>query len=249
MAGHSKWKNIAHRKGKQDASRGQLFTKLCRDVYAAARRGGSNPDTNYSLKIALDKAREASVPSDTLARTLAKASGTLEGLQFEDFIYEGYGPGGTAIMLELSSSNRNRTAAEIRHLFSKHGGSLGESGCVAWMFKRVGAITVAQSAVQVSEDELLLLALDAGADDLQTDAEANEYTIYTAPDALTVVAQQLREAALVLDGLALVYLATTPAVVPAGEEERVATLLTLLEEHDDVQSLYTNAVFPSRDLL
>ncbi|MCY0877223.1 MAG: YebC/PmpR family DNA-binding transcriptional regulator [Firmicutes bacterium] len=245
MAGHSKWKNIAHRKGKQDASRGQLFTKLCRDVYAAARRGGSNPDTNYQLKIALEKAREASVPSDTLARTLAKASGTLEGMQFEDFLYEGYGPGGIAIMLELSSSNRNRTAAEIRHLFSKHGGSLGESGCVAWMFKRVGAITVSQ--LSLSADDFMLLSLESGAEDVTHDAETLEYTVYTAPDELMTVAQELRQADIAVDGMTLLYVPTTLATVPVEEEERVATLLSLLEEHDDVQSLYTNADFAISD--
>lgn len=245
MAGHSKWKNIAHRKGKQDASRGQLFTKLCRDVYAAARRGGSNPDTNYQLKIALEKAREASVPSDTLARTLAKASGTLEGMQFEDFLYEGYGPGGIAIMLELSSSNRNRTAAEIRHLFSKHGGSLGESGCVAWMFKRVGAITVSQ--LSLSADDFMLLSLESGAEDVTHDAETLDYTVYTAPDELMTVAQELRQADIAVDGMTLLYVPTTLATVPVEEEERVATLLSLLEEHDDVQSLYTNADFATSD--
>lgn len=247
MAGHSKWKNIAHRKGKQDASRGQLFTKLCRDVYAAARRGGGNPDTNYALKMALEKARMASVPSDTIARTLAKAAGTLEGVQYEDFMYEGYGPGGVAIMLELSSSNRNRTAAEIRHLFSKHGGGLGESGCVAWMFKHVGAVTVAKSQVHVSEEEWTLQILEAGAQDLASEVDSEDYIVYTAADELAVVEQALRAQGVVADGMALVYLATTLAPVPEEEEERVAALLALLEEHDDVQSLYTNAEFVTSD--
>ncbi len=239
MSGHSKWKNIAHRKGKQDASRGQLFTRLCRDVYAAAKRGGSNPDTNYHLKMALEKARVASVPSDTLARTLAKASGTLAGVQFEDFMYEGYAAGGVAVLLELSSDNRNRTAAEVRHLFSKYGGSLGESGCVLWMFRRVGVITVPRMDANVSEDDLTLIALEAGADDLQTDDE--DYTIYTSPEDLSAVDQALKEQGILSSGIDIEYLPTTTMDVAAADVANVEMLLSKLEEHDDVQSVYTNA--------
>lgn len=241
MAGHSKWKNIAHRKGKQDASKGQLFTKLCRDVYVAARRGGANPEINYHLKVALEKAKAASVPSDTIARTIGKATGTLEGVVFEEFTYEGYGPAGIAVMLEISTSNRNRTAAEVRHAFSKHGGSLGESGCVAWMFRRVGAITVDANGLALSEEEMTLAAIEAGADDLVMDEE--EYVIYTAPDQLSAVEKALAEQGIVSANADLTYLPTTMAAVPVEEEDRVSTLLALLEEHDDVQSVYTNAEF------
>lgn len=243
MAGHSKWKNIAHRKGKQDASRGQLFTKLCKDMYAAARRGGGNPDTNYDLKMAIDKARAASVPSDTIVRTIGKAMGTLEGVQYEEFIYEGYGPGGIAVMLELSSSNRNRTAAEIRHIFSKHGGSLGESGCVAWMFRKTGAIAVSRIALALTDDAFTLVAIEAGADDLTLDEESDEYIVYTQPEELSLVEHALREQGIRPDRVELTFLPRTVTAVSAEEEERVATILSLLEEHDDVQSLYTNADF------
>ncbi|MCY0900566.1 MAG: YebC/PmpR family DNA-binding transcriptional regulator [Firmicutes bacterium] len=243
MAGHSKWKNIAHRKGKQDASRGQLFTKLCKDVYAAARRGGSNPDTNYALKLAIDKARTASVPADTIARTLAKASGTLEGVQMEEFVYEGYGPGGIAVMLEISTDNRNRTAAEVRHLFSKYGGSLGESGCVAWMFRRVGAIALVRGTLSMDEESFTLIAIEAGAQDIDAPASEESMTVYTEPDELSAVESRLREQGISPDSASLVYLPVVMTAVTAADEDKVTLLLSLLEEHDDVQSLYTNADF------
>ncbi|MHB1684360.1 MAG: YebC/PmpR family DNA-binding transcriptional regulator [Bacilli bacterium] len=240
MAGHSKWKNIAHRKGKQDSSKGQLFTKLCKDIHAAARRGGGNPDTNYHLKVALEKARAASVPNDTITRTVAKATGALEGMQIEELVYEGYGPAGVAILLELSTSNRNRTAAEIRHLFSKAGGSLGESGCVAWMFKRVGLIDLGDSALFTTE-EATLLALEAGADDLEE--QESGFLLYTAPEDLTRVDQSLQEAGVYSDQVQIAYLPVTTVAVPDQDVERVAALLGELEEHDDVQNVYTNAEF------
>ncbi len=245
MSGHSKWKNIAHRKGKQDASRGQLFTKLCRNVFIAARRGGPNPDVNYALKMALEKARAASVPTDTLTRTIGKATGTLEGVHFEELLYEGYGPAGTAIMLELTTDNRNRTAAEIRHLFSKYGGSLGESGCVAWMFRRVGTISYPVSDLSQSDDELMLIALEAGADDFKQ--EDDEYVVYTASDLVSEVEEAMRGALLADGGIDIEYVPVTTVNVPDEEEERVGTLLSLLEEHDDVQSVYTNAVLSETD--
>lgn len=245
MAGHSKWKNIAHRKGRQDASRGQLFTRLCRDIYASARRGGGNPDTNYHLKLALDKARAASVPSDTIARTVGKATGTLDGVHYEDFVYEGYGPGGSAVMLELSSNNRNRTAAEIRHLFSKYGGSLGESGCVAWLFKRVGAIAVARQDAALDDDDMTLAALEAGAQDIQIDTENEQWIVYASVESLTDVEQALRAQGVATESVSITYLPITAVAVTPEDEDRVTTLLTLLEEHEDVQSLYTNVEFSS----
>ena len=240
LSGHSKWKNIAHRKGKQDASRAQLITKLCRDIYAAAKRGGGNADTNYALKMAIEKAKEASVPSDTIARTLGKATGTLEGMHFEEFLYEGYGPSGTAIMLEISSGNRNRTAAEMRHLFSKHGGSLGESGCVAWMFSRVGQVTLDVAMLQLNEEELLLAAIEAGANDVQT--EEDECYVYCDPENLSEVEKSLVTQGLPVELAMLSYLPSSTVGVTGEDAETVASLLEQLEAHDDVQNLYTNAV-------
>ena len=241
MAGHSKWKNIAHRKGRQDASRGQVFTRLCRDVYVAAKRGGANPDVNYALKIALDKARVGSVPNDTLQRTIDKAMGSVAGVVYEEFIYEGYGPGGFAVMLELSSDNRNRTAAEIRHLFAKHGGNLGETGCVAWMFARKGMVSVPKNGAPLSADDLTMTALEAGADDVEETDE--ELQFYTEPDAIGELEGGLRAAGVEFSGNGVTYIPSVMVQVSEDEEERASTMLALLEEHDDVQSVYTNAEF------
>lgn len=246
MAGHSKWKNRAHRKGRQDASRGQLFTKLCRDIYAAVRRGGANPDTNYTLKTALDKARTASVPADTIQRTIGKAIGNVEGVVYEDFVYEGYGPGGIAVMLELSSNNRNRTAAEMRHLFSKYGGNLGESGSVAWMFERRGAIAVPRAGLPMAEDDFTLWAIDAGAEDVDVSDE-EEIQLLTDPDRLSGLEDFLREAGIGYGSVDLVYLPTTTLAVSGEDEGRAGTLLELLEENDDVQRVFTNAEFADGD--
>ncbi|MCY0870027.1 MAG: YebC/PmpR family DNA-binding transcriptional regulator [Firmicutes bacterium] len=241
MSGHSKWKNIEHRKGRQDASRGQLFTRLCRDVYVAAKRKGANPDVNYALKVALDRARAASVPSDTLARTLAKATGTLPGVVFEDFMYEGYGPAGIAILLRMSSDNRNRTAAEVRHLFSRAGGSLGEAGCVLWMFKRTGVIEVPRAGMAQDDDAITLLALECDVDDMESGPDA--HTLYVDPERLTEVEQALEAAGANPTRVNVDYLPTTSTSVPAQDEERVLDLLGALEERDDVEAVYTNAEF------
>ncbi len=242
MSGHSKWKNIAHRKGKQDSSKGQLFTRLCRDIYTATRRGGANPDTNYHLKMALEKARVASVPNDTVIRTIAKATGTLEGVRYEDLMYEGYGPSGVAIMIALSTNNRNRTAAEMRHLFSKYGGSLGESGCVAWMFKSTGVMTVATDQVAMSEDDFTLVMLDAGIDDVEIDEE--QYLLYMAPEHLAQVEEALLAADMHSERAELAYLPITWVDVPIEDADKVATLIGMLEEHEDVQSVSTNVRLP-----
>ena len=241
MSGHSKWKNIAHRKGRQDASRGHMFTRLCRDVYVAVRRGGANPDVNYALKVALEKARAGSVPNDTLQRTIGKALGNVEGVVYEEFIYEGYGPGGFAVMLELSSDNRNRTAAEVRHLFARHGGNLGETGCVAWMFARKGLLTVAKESLGLSADDLTLLALEGGADDVEETDE--EFLLYVDLEAASALEETLRGAGAAFEGARVAHVPSTMLTVPQEDEERASALLALLEEHDDVQSVWTNAEF------
>lgn len=149
MSGHSKWHNIQRRKGKQDAVRGQLFTKLSKDIYQAAREGGGNPDTNFRLKTAIERARANNLPAENIARTIAKATGTLEGVTYEELLYEGFGPHGVALLIEIVTDNRNRTAADVRHIFRKRGGSLGESGSVAWMFQRQGQITVTKDGLSL----------------------------------------------------------------------------------------------------
>lgn len=238
MSGHSKWHNIQRRKGKQDAVRGQLFTKLSRDVYLAAKEGGGNPDTNFRLKVAIERARQSNLPAENISRTIAKATGTLAGVTYEEVIYEGYGPYGVAVMLEIVTDNRNRTAADVRHIFSKRGGNLGESGCVAWMFKRVGAITILKEGCPADSDTVLLQALEAGAEDVKEFDEA--YEITTAPEMFTSVRDEIEKMGYSLEDAELTYQADTLVALDEEKSETVMDLIDALEAHDDVQNVYTN---------
>jgi YebC/PmpR family DNA-binding regulatory protein len=241
MSGHSKWHNIQRRKGKQDAERGQLFTKLSRDIYHAAKDGGGNPDTNFRLKVALERAKANNLPADSISRTIAKATGTLAGVHYEEILYEGFGPEGVAILLDIVTDNRNRTAADIRHIFKKRGGNLGESGSVAWMFQRKGVLSLASSGELEVGDDLLALALEAGAEDIRSGEEGIE--IITAPEDFSKVRSNLESHGLVLADAELTYEPTTPVEVSTEGEEMVLDLLETLESHDDVQNVYTNASF------
>jgi YebC/PmpR family DNA-binding regulatory protein len=239
MAGHSKWKNIQHRKGKQDALRGKLFTKISREIYVAVRNGGSNPETNFRLKSALEKARQANMPADNIQRVIDKASGNVEGVTYEEIVYEGYGPHGVAFMLDIMTDNRNRTAGEIRHIFSKRGGSLGETGCVSWMFQKKGILVIQDSSL--TEEDMMLEALEAGAEDVESD---NGYhVITTSPDDFQTVKETLEQKGFRFEE-AEVRLVPQNVVKLQGEEaEAVWNLINALEEHDDVQNVYTNAEF------
>jgi YebC/PmpR family DNA-binding regulatory protein len=241
MSGHSKWHNIQRRKGKQDAERGQLFTKLSRDIYHAAKDGGGNPDTNFRLKVALERAKANNLPADSISRTIAKATGTLAGVHYEEILYEGFGPEGVAVLLDIVTDNRNRTAADIRHIFKKRGGNLGESGSVAWMFQRKGVLSLASSGDVEVGDDLLALALEAGAEDIRSGEEGIE--IITAPEDFSTVRSNLESHGLVLTDAELTYEPTTPVEVSMAGEELVLDLLETLESHDDVQNVYTNASF------
>ena len=245
MSGHSKWHNIQRRKGKQDAVRGQLFTKLSKDIYLAAKEGGGNPDTNFRLKTAIERGKQSNLSADSINRTIAKATGTLQGVTYEELIYEGYGPGGVAVMLQIVTDNRNRTAADVRHIFSKRGGNLGESGCVAWMFQRIGQITVLQSDCKLSSDDFMLTALEAGAQDVrETDAE---YTVITEPENFTAVRDALEAQKILLDDAELTYEPTNLLQVSEEQQEQILDLLEALEEHDDVQDVYVNIQLPEDD--
>ncbi|NLK52902.1 MAG: YebC/PmpR family DNA-binding transcriptional regulator, partial [Syntrophomonadaceae bacterium] len=171
MAGHSKWANIKHRKAKVDAQRGQLFTKIGRELIMAAKAGGGDPNINFRLKAAIQKAKEANMPMDNIQRAIQRGTGEIEGVNYEEIVYEGYAPGGVAVMTSVVTDNRNRSASEIRHLFSRNGGSLGETGCVAWMFERNGLLVLDPENLSQNEDELLLLALEAGAEDIRQDED------------------------------------------------------------------------------
>lgn len=236
MAGHSKWKNIRLRKGKQDAIRGKLFTKLSREIIIAARAGGGDPDTNARLRVAIAKAKESSVPAENIKRAIDRGTGVIEGADYEELTYEGYGPGGTAVLLEVYTENRNRTVAEIRHAFSKNGGSLGENGSVAWQFKHVGEITVPKGSLD--EDEFTLAAIDAGADDVIADDE--DFTVYTAVENLHTTNDALAKAGYTSSEATLTYIATNKANPSTEDQPKLMRLLDALDELDDVQETYVN---------
>lgn len=236
MAGHSKWKNIRLRKGKQDAVRGKLFTKLSREIIVASRAGGGDADTNARLRVAVQKAREASMPVDNIKRAIDRGTGATEGAAYEELTYEGYGPGGSAIILECYTENKNRTVSEVRHAFSKHGGNLAENGSVAWQFKRLGSITVPRAGLD--EDEFTLTAIDAGADDVIADEE--EFTIYTPSDGLHTTFEALEKQGCKVGEVGLTYLATNKANPSPDDVRKLLKLLDALDDLDDVQETYVN---------
>lgn len=243
MAGHSKWANIKHKKAKVDAQRGKLFTKLGRELIMAAKAGGGDPNTNLRLKIAIQKAREANMPADNIQRGIQRGTGEIEGANYEEIVYEGYAPGGVAVMIQLATDNRNRTASEIRHVFSRCGGSLGETGCVAWMFERKGLLVLDPDQPQKDEDELMLLALDAGAEDIRTEGDTTE--IITAPDDFETVREALTEAGLKFIEAEITMLPQNLVEVTDVEQAaQVLKLVNMLEEHDDVQNVYANFDIP-----
>lgn len=236
MAGHSKWAQIKHKKAVTDARRGKLWTKLLREVSVASRLGGGDPAGNARLRSAIVEARAANIPNDTIDRAIKKGTGELEGASYEEITYEGYGPGGVAVLVEAMTDNRNRTVAEIRHLFSKHGGNLGESGCVAWMFDRRGYFAVARDAMD--EERFVELALELGVDDIAT--EEDSWEIYTAAEDYARVDDALaaREVAVEVKELAMI-----PQSSVRVEQERAQQTLRLmeaLEDHDDVQHVWAN---------
>jgi YebC/PmpR family DNA-binding regulatory protein len=241
LSGHSKWASIKRKKGATDAKRGQLFSKLTRAIIVAARDGGPDPSGNIALQNAIDKARENSMPKDNIDRAIAKGSGTgADAAAYETVTYEGYGPGGVALYLEALTDNRNRTAADVRHVFTKNDGNLGESGSVAWLFERKGVILVPG---EVDEDELVLAAADAGADDVE--AEESSYRVTTAPESLHVVREALETAGFTIESAESTMVAKTSVSI---EDETVARkvvrMMDELEENDDVQDVYSNFDIP-----
>jgi len=236
MAGHSKWKNIRIRKGKQDAIRGKLFTKISREIIVAARSGGGDASMNPRLRVAVEKAREASMPVDNIKRAIDRGTGAIEGAAYEEIVYEGYGPGGSAIILECYTENRNRTVAEVRHAFGKNGGNLAENGSVAWQFKHIGEITIPLG--KIDEDELTMAALDAGAEDVQADEDG--FTIQTAIEELHKVNDALDRAGYKAAEVGLTYIATNKAELSREDSVKLLKLLDMLEDLDDVQETYMN---------
>jgi YebC/PmpR family DNA-binding regulatory protein len=240
MAGHSKWKNIRIRKGKQDAVRGKLFTKLAREIIVAAKMGGGDPSTNARLRVAVDNAKENSLPKDNIDRAIAKGSGGGEGTNYEEILYEGVGPGGVAFMVEVYSDNRNRTVGELRHAFTKGGGALGENGSQGWQFKHCGQISV--NVTDTDEETLTLAALDAGADDVQTDDET--FTVLTPVSALHACNDALRAAGIPTHEVGLTRIPTNLASPDLEDVRKVVRLIELLEDLDDVREVFVNVEIP-----
>lgn len=236
MAGHSKWKNIRLRKGKQDAIRGKLFTKLSREIIVAARAGGGDPDTNPRLRVAISKAKENSLPKENIDRSIKRGTGEIEGAAYEELTYEGYGPGGAAIMLECYTENKNRTVAEVRHAFSKHGGNLAENGSVSWQFSHLGQISVNRGSLD--EDEFTLLALEAGAEDVEVDDET--FTVYTAIENLHTTNSALEQNGVTTIEVGLTFKPTNWATPEGADVGKLLNLLDALEELDDVQETHVN---------
>lgn len=236
MSGHSKWSTIKRKKAKVDARRGKLFTRLAREIIVAARQGGGDPESNPRLKVAIQRAKEANIPNENIQRAIQKGTGELSGENYEEMIYEGYGPGGVAIMLEIMTDNRNRTAGEIRHLFSRHGGNLGEAGCVSWMFEKKGLIVVEKDVLD--EDELMLIALDAGAEDIK--AEDDSFEISTAPADFEQVRHALVAKGIPVAEAHITMIPQSTVKLTGKEAEQMMRLIDALEEHDDVQELYAN---------
>jgi YebC/PmpR family DNA-binding regulatory protein len=235
MAGHSKWAGIKHKKAAIDARRAKRWTKLVREVIVSARLGGGDPEFNARLRSAIADAKADNVPNDTIDRAIKKGTGELEGESYEEVTYEGYGPGGVAVMVEAMTDNRNRTVAELRHIFSRNGGNLGENGCVAWMFDRRGYFAVDSGAL--GEEELMELALELGVDDIESGAEVHE--LYTSPDDYSQIRRALedREVPLAAKELAMIPQTT---VDPGGNASAVIRLVDALEDHDDVQHVWAN---------
>ena len=246
MSGHSKWSTIKHKKGAADAKRGKLFSKLSRSIMVAAKEGGADTATNIALANAIEKARSYSMPKDNIDRAIAKGSGAdADADAFETIVYEGYGPEGVAVIVEALTDNRNRTAADVRHMFAKHGGNLGATGAVAWQFDRRGVVVV--PADGVDEEELLLVAADGGADDIEQDGDVFQVT--SAPESLSAVRAAIEGAGFTVDSAELMLVPkTTVAVEDEAKARQVMRLIDGLEDNDDVQDVYANFDIPEQVL-
>ena len=244
MSGHSKWANIKHKKGKADALRGKITTKISREITIAVRMGGADPTGNMKLKLALSKAKANNIPKDNIQRAIQKGAGALEGQSFEEITYEGYGPAGVAMMVSCLTDNRNRTAADVRHVFSKYGGNLGATGCVGYMFQQKGVFAVSKET-GVEEDDLMMIALEAGAEDIKNEEEGFE--IVTTPDAFDDVEKALADAGIEVEMAEITMIPDTMAELSAEDAERVQKMLDVLEDLDDVQDVYHNADLPEDD--
>ena len=240
MAGHSKWANIQHRKKAVDAKRGKIFTRINRELSVAARAGGSDPDANPRLRLAIEKANAANMPKDTIERTIKKAAGELEGVNYEEIRYEGYAQGGVAVMIECLSDNRNRTVSEVRHAFSKHGGNLGTDGSVSYLFSKIGVLNFAPGT---SEDEVMEVALESGADDIVME-EDGSIEVLTSPETFSALVAAMETAGVAPANAEVTMRASIEVELDVETGQKVLRFLDILEDLDDTQAVYSNADIP-----
>ena len=241
MSGHSKWSTIKRQKGVNDAKRGAVFTKVAREIIVAARAGGGDPDANYRLRLAVDKARSVNMPADNIKRAIEKATGSGDGEQYEEIVYEGYGPGGVAVLVEAATDNRNRTAGEVRSIFTKAGGQLASSGAVAWQFEPRGFIVVPKAGVDV--DEVALTAIDAGAADVDTEQD-EQIEIWTSPGDLEAVRKSLEAAGVTVESAESTMVAQQTVELDSAKARQALRLVELLDDLDDVQRVTANFDIP-----
>ncbi|TAN38208.1 MAG: YebC/PmpR family DNA-binding transcriptional regulator [Nitrospirae bacterium] len=242
MSGHSKWSQIKHKKANTDAKRGKAFTKIVKEISIAARLGGGDPGGNPRLRTAIESAKEVNMPHDNIKKAVMKGTGELPGVTYEEFVYEGYGPAGVAIIMEVMTDNKNRTLPEIRFILAKTGGNLGETGCVSWMFDKKGYILV--SKAKASEDTVMTVALDAGAEDMKNDPEEENFEVITQPEDFTAVKEALEKAGLAMESAEVTMLPKNYVVLDAKAAEQMLRLMDALEEHDDIQNVYANFDIP-----
>lgn len=240
MSGHSKWANIKHKKGKEDARRGKVFTKLIKEITVAARMGGGDPGANPRLRSAILAAKAENMPKDNLERAIKKGTGEMEGVNYEEMTYEGYGPGGAAIIVESLTDNKNRAIADIRHIFTKCGGNIGSTGCVAWMFDKKGLIVVTKKGA--NEDLLMETAIDAGAEDVKD--EGDEFEVITAPEDFEAVKEALDNAKIVCSSAEVTMIPQNYTRLEGTDAEKMIKMMDSLDDCDDVQNVHTNADIP-----
>lgn len=242
MAGHSKWAQIKRKKAHVDAKRGKVFSKIVKEIAVAARLGGGDPDGNPRLRTVIEKAKEVNMPQDNIKKAIQKGTGELPGAQYEETTYEGYGPGGVAILIEVMTDNKNRTVSEIRHSMSKNGGSMGEAGCVSWIFEKKGSILVNKSSVD--EDTLMSLSLEAGAEDLRNEEEAENFEILTQPEELIKARDVLVKSGIKVESAEITMIPKNTIVLDQNSASQVLKLMDVLEENEDVQNVYANFDIP-----
>jgi len=242
VSGHSKWAQIKHKKAHADVKRGKIFTKIVKEISVSARLGGGDLSGNPRLRTAIEKAKEVNMPQDNIKRAIMKGTGELPGVSYEEALYEGYGPGGVAILVEVLTDNRNRTVPEIRHILTKHGGSLGEAGCVSWMFENRGYVLVDKT--KVDEDTLMSVALDAGAEDMRNDPKEDNYEIITTPENMGKVKASIETSGIPVSLAEITMLPKSYVTINEKHAEQMMRLVEALEDHDDIQNVYTNFDIP-----